>query len=120
MDERSEAKIARQKIVNFDFQNLTIKILDQKGSNLCVPISLSVLLQWAIKNYLNVKDEDMEDYLTVEKILTQLTMIIYPRRLAGMNLNPKKEQKKFQLRVALKNNEIRNLSKQKWMGHYSK
>ena len=33
---------------------------------------------------------------TFEKILTILTMIVYPRSLAGLNLNPKKEENDFQ------------------------
>ena len=84
------------KAVNFDFQNLTKNVLDQKDSNLCVPISLSVLLRWAIKNDLNVKDKQMGEWFTVEKILTKLTMMVYPRSLAGMNLNPRNKEKKFQ------------------------
>ena len=70
--------------------------MDQKYSNLCVPISVSVLLRWAINNDLKIEDYRMEDFFTVEKILTNLTMIIYPRSLAGMNLNPKNEEKEFQ------------------------
>jgi hypothetical protein len=70
--------------------------LDQKDSNLCVPISVSVLLRWAIKNDLKVDNLEMKQYFTIEKILTQLTMIIYPRSLAGMNLNPRNKEKKFQ------------------------
>jgi hypothetical protein len=84
------------KAVNFDFQNLTKNVLDQKDSNLCVPISLSVLLRWALKMDLKVEDRTMEMFFTVEKILTKLTMIIYPRSLVGMNLNPRNKEKKFQ------------------------
>ena len=75
-----------------DFKN----VLDQKDSNLCVPIAVSVLIRWAIKNDLKSNDRLMEDYFTVEIILTKLTMIIYPRSLAGLNLNPKNEERKFQ------------------------
>jgi len=39
---------------------------------------------------------DRYDYYTFEKILTILTMIVYPRSLAGLNLNPKKEENNFQ------------------------
>jgi len=92
----AQLKQRMTRVVNFDFQNLTINVLDQKDSNLCVPISLSVLLRWAIKNDLKVEDRKMEKYFTVEKILTNLTMIICPRSLAGMNLNPKNKEKKFQ------------------------
>ena len=84
------------RVVNFDFRYLTKNVLDQKDSNLCVPISVSVLLRWAIKNDLKVDNLEMKQYFTIEKILTQLTMIIYPRSLAGMNLNPRNKEKKFQ------------------------
>ena len=75
-------------------QNLTKNILDQKSSNLCVPISVTTLLRFAIKNDLDFDDED--DDFTFDKILTTLTMIVYPRSLAGLNLNPKKEGNQFQ------------------------
>ena len=91
----AELKQRMTKIVNFDFQNLTNNVLDEKDSALCVPISVSVLLRWAIKNDLKVDDSTMEDYFTVENILSKLTMMIYPRSLAGMNLNPKKEETEF-------------------------
>jgi len=92
----AELKRRMTKMVNSNFQNLTQNVLNQKDTNLCVAISVSVLLRWAIKNDLNVEDWKMEQYYTVEKILTQLTMIIYPRSLAGLNLNPKKGEKEFQ------------------------
>ena len=75
-------------------QNLTKNILDQKWSNLCVPISVTTLLRFSIKNDLAFDDKD--DYYTFDKILTTLTMIVYPRSLAGLNLNPKKEGNQFQ------------------------
>ena len=84
------------RVVNNDFENLTKNVLDQKDTNLCVPISVSVLLRWAIENDLKVGNWEMEKYLTFEQIFTTLTMIIYPRSLAGLNLNPKKEEKEFQ------------------------
>ena len=92
----AELKQQMTRVLHFDFQNLTQNVLDQKDSNLCVPISVSVLLRWAIKNDLNVSDSKMKEDFTVEKILTKLTMIIYPRSFAGMNLNPKNEEIKFQ------------------------
>ena len=92
----AELKQRMTRALNSNFTNLTKNVLDQKDSNLCVPISVSVLLRWAIKNDLNLNDFYMEEYFTVEKILTKLTMIIYPRSLAGMNLNPKNEEKEFQ------------------------
>ena len=74
--------------------------MDQKDSNLSVPISVSVLLRWAIINDLRADDDTMEIYFTVEKILTSLsqalTLIIYPQSLVGMNFNPKNKEKKFQ------------------------
>ena len=82
------------KCVNLDFKNLTQNIFDQKWSNLCVPISVTTLLRFSIKNDLAFVDKD-DDY-TFEKILTILTMIVYPRSLAGLNLNPKKEENNFQ------------------------
>ena len=75
-------------------QNLTKNILDQKWSNLCVPISVTTLLRFAIKNDLSFADKKNE--FTFEKILTTLTMTVYPRSLAGLNLNPKNEEKDFQ------------------------
>ena len=82
------------KCVNLDIRNLTQNIFDQKWSNLCVPISVTTLLRFAIKNDLSSVDEYY--YYTFDKILTILTMIVYPRSLAGLNLNPKKEGNQFQ------------------------
>ncbi|CBY15691.1 unnamed protein product [Oikopleura dioica] len=82
------------KCVNADMRNLTKNVLDQKWSNLCVPISVTTLLRFAIKNDLYFDDKVI--YFTFDQILTTLTMIIYPRSLAGLNLNPKKEESYFQ------------------------
>jgi len=46
-----------------------------------------------MKNDLAFEDK----YYTFERILTTLTMMVYPRSLAGLNLNPKKEESYFQL-----------------------
>ena len=92
----AELKRRMTRIVNNDFDFLTNNVLNQKDSNLCVPISVSVLIRWAIKNDSKVDDYRMEEYFTVDKILTKLTMIIYPRSLAGMNLNPRDKEKEFQ------------------------
>ena len=92
----AELKQRLTRIVNCDFDFLTQNVLNQKDSNLCVPISVTVLLRWAIKNDLKVDDNEMEFFFTVEKILTKLTMMIYPRSLAGMNLNPRNKEKQFQ------------------------
>ena len=75
-------------------ENLTKNILDQKSSNLCVPISVAALIRFAMKNDLCFVDV-RSDY-TFEKILTTLTMIVYPRSLAGLNLNPKKKETDFE------------------------
>jgi len=90
----SNLKQQMTKCVNLDIKNLTENILDQKSSNLCVPISVTTLLRFSIKNDLSFKDKRNE--YTFEKILTNLTMIVYPRSLAGLNLNPKKEENQLQ------------------------
>ena len=90
----SNLKHQMTKCVNAEMQNLTKNVLDQKWSNLCVPISVTALLQFAIQNDLAF-DDKYNDY-TFEQILTTLTMIVYPRSLVGLNLNPKKEEKEIQ------------------------
>ncbi|CBY15344.1 unnamed protein product [Oikopleura dioica] len=90
----SSLKQKLTKCVNLDFKNLTKNVLDQKSGNLCVPISVTTLLRFAIKTDLSFVDID--NAYTFEKILTSLTMIVYPRSLAGLNLNPKKEEITFQ------------------------
>ncbi|CBY43014.1 unnamed protein product, partial [Oikopleura dioica] len=82
----SNFKQQMTKCVNAELQNLTKNILDQKSSNLCVTISVTTLLRFAMKNDLNFDDKN-KNY-TFEQILTTLTMIVYPRSLAGLNLNP--------------------------------
>jgi hypothetical protein len=80
-------------------QNLTKNILDQKSSNLCVPISVTALLRFAIKNdldFVEQKNSWGKFYFSSEQILTTLTMIVYPRSFAGLNLNPKKTETEFQ------------------------
>jgi len=91
----SNLKQQMTKCVNLDIKNLTKNILDQKWSNLCVPISITTLLRFSMKNDLAFIDE--RNAYTFEKILTILTMIVYPRSLAGLNLNPKNEEKDFQM-----------------------
>ncbi|CBY10809.1 unnamed protein product [Oikopleura dioica] len=90
----SSLKQKMTKCVNLDFQNLTKNILDQKWSNLCVPISVTTMLRFSMKNDLAFVDK--YDNYTFDKILTNLTMAVYPRSLAGLNLNPKKEENNFQ------------------------
>ena len=90
----SNLKQQMTKCVNLDFKNLTKNILDQKSSNLCVPISVTTLLRFSMKKDLSFVDTKNE--YTFDKILTTLTMIVYPRSLAGLNLNPKIEESQFQ------------------------
>ena len=92
----AELKRRMTKNMNLNFDNLTKNVLNQKDTNLCVPISVSVLLRWAIKHDLKVNDRTMKDTFTVEQILTSLTMLVYPRSLAGLNLNPRKGEKEVQ------------------------
>ena len=70
-------------------------MLDQKSSNLCVPISVATLLRFAIKKDLSFKDK--YDIYSAEAILSTLTLIVYPRSMAGLNLNPNQEETEFQL-----------------------
>ena len=92
----AQLKQKMTRAVNFDFKNLTKNVLDQKDSNLCVPISVSILLRSAIKKDLDPSEYVLKEHFTVEKILTQLTMVIYPRSLAGMSYNPRHTDKQFQ------------------------
>ena len=41
--------------------------------------------------------EDEYNYYSAELILSTLILIVYPRSMAGLNLNPKKEETEFQL-----------------------
>ena len=82
-----ELKRRMTRNVNLNFDNLTKNVLNQKDTNLCVPLSVSILIRWAIKEDLKENDWKMDEFFTVEKILTNLTMVVYPRSLAGLNLN---------------------------------
>ncbi|CBY40044.1 unnamed protein product, partial [Oikopleura dioica] len=53
----------------------------------------TTLLRYAMKN--DLAFDDKKNNYTFDKILTTLTMIVYPRSLAGLNLNPKKEENYF-------------------------
>jgi len=74
---------------------VTKNVLDQKNSNLCVPISIATLLRFAIKNDLGFVDK--YDFYSAEKILSTLILIVYPRSMAGLNLNPNQKETEFQL-----------------------
>ena len=82
------------KYMNYDFYNLTIEIIDQKDTNLCVPITITSLIRHAIKKDLQIDDAPG---FTFENILNVLVMIVYPRSLAGLNLNPAESEKAYQL-----------------------
>ena len=53
----SNFKQQMTKCVNAELQNLTKNTLDQKSSNLCVPISVTALLRFAMKNDLAYDDK---------------------------------------------------------------
>ena len=84
------------KTINVDFSNLTKNVVNQKDSNLCVPISVTSLIRHALREDDKVGDWEMERNFTFEKIFAALTMEIFPRSLAGLNLNPKEKEKDFQ------------------------
>ena len=69
--------------------------LDLKNSNLCVPISVAELLRFAFKNDLDF--EDKRGAYSTESILAHLTLIVFPRSMAGLNLNQNEEETEFQL-----------------------
>ena len=77
-----------------DLHNLTRNLINQKDSQLCVPISVSILLKTAIEKDLEFKD--INGYYTTEKILANLTLIVYPRSLAELNYNPNKNETNYQ------------------------
>ena len=87
----SELNRQLQRGLTISFQNITRNTLDQCESDLCVPVNLTTLLRHAIKEHCsrkNPKFKVMERAFTAERILYFLTMRIYPRSLAGLNLNP--------------------------------
>ena len=91
----SSLKQNATKCANQNFQNLTKNVLDQKWSQLCVPISVTSLLRHAIRNDLGFQDQYPTH--TFERILSTLTMIVYPRSMVGLNLNPKESETDFQM-----------------------
>ena len=90
----TELKHQLTKIMNMNMNNLTKNILDQKNTLLCVPIAMATLIKYAMKNDLAF-DDKLGDF-TMEKICISLTMTVYPRSLAGLNLNPNDDEIKSQ------------------------
>ena len=90
----SSLKQNATKCVNQNMQNLTKEVFNQKSSQLCVPISVTTLLRYAIKHDLGFVDK----YGThsFERILSTLTMVVYPRSMAWLNLNPNEKEQEFQ------------------------
>ncbi|CBY10457.1 unnamed protein product [Oikopleura dioica] len=78
------------------FRNVREYNLTQKGSSLCVVFSMLNLIIFALEKDLNVETSVMNKFFTQEKLLYTLAMQIYPRSLAFLNLNHRKEEKKFQ------------------------
>jgi len=54
------------------------------------------LIIYALEKDLNVETSVMNKFFTQEKLLYTLAMQIYPRSLAFLNLNHRKEEKDFQ------------------------
>ena len=77
-----------------DLKNLTRNVIDQKDSQLCVAISVSILLRNAIEKDLQFEDKN-GSYKT-GKILTTLTLIVCPRSMAELNYNPNEDEIEFQ------------------------
>ena len=91
----SSLKKLMAKSVAENMTNLTRNVLDQKETDLCVPISVATLIKHAVKTDLGF--EDIKNEFTIWKILVVLTMVIYPRSLSGLNLNPVEKEKGFQV-----------------------
>ena len=82
-----------------NFHNVTRNTLNQGDSNLCVPVNFTTLLRHAIKEHCCEEHPEykiMKRAFTSERILYFLTMRIYPRSLAGLNLNPNDIEIKYQ------------------------
>jgi hypothetical protein len=94
----SELKQNATRCVIQDLQNVTKNVLDFKGTTctLSVPISVSTLLRFAMKNDLDWA-EDIYEFYSVERILETLALIIFPQSMAGFDLNRKVEESKFQV-----------------------
>jgi len=85
-----------KRITNFGFTNVTKNVVDQKNSNLCVPISVSILLRSALERQLTIKPDELKENYTIDNILSVMTMIVFPKSLAGLNYNPKEKEQETQ------------------------
>ena len=56
---------------------------------------MTTLIKYALHNDLNF--QDIRGDFTTQKIFVSLTMTVYPRSLAGFNLNPKKQEMLYQM-----------------------
>ena len=83
----SHLKNNMTKCVFNGMKNLTRRIADQKSSQLCVPISITNLIRHAMKHDLGFMKVDQSH--SFENILSSLVLVIYPRSMAGINMNPK-------------------------------
>ena len=90
----SSLKRNATKCVDTDLLNLTQNVLNQKSSDLCVAISVTTLLRYAIKN--DLRFEDNHGYYSTEAILANLALVVYPKSMAGLNLNPKRSEEEYQ------------------------
>ena len=75
--------------------NLSKNILNQKYSHLCVPICVTTLIRHSLRN--DLQFEDRQKTHTPEKILATLNYVVYPRSMAGLNLNPSEKENGYQM-----------------------
>ena len=90
----SSLKRNATKCVETDLLNLTQNVLSQKSSDLCVAISVTTLLRYAIKH--DLEFEDNHGYYSTEAIVANLALVVYPQSMAGLNLNPKRKEEENQ------------------------
>ena len=130
----SEMKFEFTKFFHEGFQNVTRHVIDQKDSALCVPICVANLLCSAILECVKTKRlprylhedcfdvEKVKEAFSFKRIFHFITFLIYPRSLAGMNLNPNHDeiQKQYSQRIegildSLKNGPYAQMPMWNWM-----
>ena len=79
----------------FRMKNLLGNFRSQNNSNLCGPFSATFLIVHAMWNDLYWRDQTFF-FHSFDNILLILIMIVYPRSMAGLNLNPKENEIYFQ------------------------